>query len=131
MREIEVNYMALPDIKDGVASFYNSYRDTKCAEPAKDYASGRCHVTWDELDSLALQAGFITREQFREVHGEHSLNEYGYQLSMAVGKVLLREGICLEINGEKVRFRCKEDRFCLWPKSRREFLVLDYHIQSF
>ncbi|TSI05112.1 hypothetical protein [Lysinibacillus sp. BW-2-10] len=131
MKEVFVEYMALPAIKDGVASFYSSFEDNKCVEPAKDYVSGRCHTVGEELDELAISVGFMTLQQFQEIHGVNSLNTYGYQLSIAVGRALLGKGIVLNIDGEDVLFRCNQNKFYLWPKSKREYLYLEEKVQSF
>jgi hypothetical protein len=97
MREVIVRYLSLPDIEDGVSSFYEQYSDKRCIEPSKSYISGRCHTTDDELDELALTVGFMTRKDYatERKRNKHTSwkNTYGSELSMAVGKALEKEGI--------------------------------------
>jgi hypothetical protein len=119
MKEVFVRYLSLPDIENGVASFYENYTDKKCIEPSKPYISGRCHTTGNEIDELAMKVGFMTRAEFAAEQKKNKKsswkNSYGTALSLEVGKALESEGITLIINGELIKFRCPKVEFVGWP----------------
>lgn len=119
MKEVIVRYIGFPDIEDGVSGFYEYYGVKRCAEPSKSYISGLCHTINEELDELAVQVGFKTRKEFSQEHKNRSWkNAYAIELAPVVGKALEKEGIVLNIDGDKILFRCPKNEFVTWPGNK-------------
>lgn len=118
-KRIAVRYMVMQGIENGISGFYRHQDDPRCAEPNKPYENGVCHTVGDELDMLALMAGFKTRDEFAREHGgKYWLNDYGKALSRHVKEVLETKGLGWMVDGELVHFYSPPGEFVLWPKSQ-------------
>jgi hypothetical protein len=124
MIEIEVTYVGFPDIDDGVLGFYHRKGAKRCTEPHYRYeqsevSHGFCHTrNADEMDSLAVQIGAKTRNEFikDKINEGHKSwkNAYGKYLSGELGRRLQDGGILLTIDGTETLFFCKPDQFVEW-----------------
>ena len=89
----------MPDIEDGVASFYENYTDKRCIEPSKPYITGRCHTTGNEMDELAIRVGFKTcaefaaeRKKIKSIVGKtHMVLKTMHWISLVLAKLLENE----------------------------------------
>ncbi|MDN7241688.1 hypothetical protein QWY14_07775 [Planococcus sp. N028] len=120
-KRIAVRYMVFQGTKNGISGFKEYRNDSNCVEPNKPYKNGVCHTIGDELDMLAMVAGFKTRDQFAKEHGGKSwLDDYSENLSRHMKEVLETTGVGWMVNEELVHFYSPPGEFVMWQKKKNK-----------